>query len=493
MTAHTRLLNAGSLLLCTFSALAAAPGETNAPARQPTETPPAASATCEVKPGRFDITLETAGVFFPADALPLAVVTRAWTELTVTNAVAHGSRVRAGDALLMFDARGLDRAIADMEAEQGLKQLELARAEQETAFGGRGAALTSEEVERAARLAAEDLAIHRRFEKPLEELKLSQDVQRNLNGLRYEQEELDQLAKMYRADDLTEATEEIVLKRQRDTVASLTNTVAQWGIHAQRQQESDRPRRLDTLEAARRRQEFTRDQARALQPLDAQKRTLELEQKRYLENRRAERLAELKADRALLTLKAPADGIVYYGAFEKGDWVVGDMEKHLQHGGHPPQRTTLMTLVRDGPLEVRAWLREEDLQFAPELRQATLVPKAFPNLALPATLRPLPPVPAQKGWYLLSLTLEPPRDPAPLTPGLSCTVHLPVCRRADALTVPAAAVFRDEPAGAPYVFVAGAAAPERRTVRAGRTWKERTEILDGLKAGERILPKRPDA
>jgi hypothetical protein len=36
--------------------------------------------------------------------------------------------------------------------------------------------------------------------------------------LDYEQEELDQLEKMYEADDLTEDTEEIILKRQRNSL-----------------------------------------------------------------------------------------------------------------------------------------------------------------------------------------------------------------------------------------------------------------------------------
>ena len=37
-------------------------------------------------------------------------------------------------------------------------------------------------------------------------------------NLDYEKDELDQLEKMYKADDLTEETEEIVLKRQRNAV-----------------------------------------------------------------------------------------------------------------------------------------------------------------------------------------------------------------------------------------------------------------------------------
>ena len=36
--------------------------------------------------------------------------------------------------------------------------------------------------------------------------------------LEYEEEELHQLEKMYKADDITEETEQIVLKRARDTV-----------------------------------------------------------------------------------------------------------------------------------------------------------------------------------------------------------------------------------------------------------------------------------
>ena len=71
---------------------------------------------------------------------------------------------------------------------------------------------------RAKRLADEDLDYFNKVDGPFNEQMAAFLVKSAENDLSYETEELKQLEKMYKADDLMEDTEEIILKRARDNV-----------------------------------------------------------------------------------------------------------------------------------------------------------------------------------------------------------------------------------------------------------------------------------
>jgi len=79
-------------------------------------------------------------------------------------------------------------------------------------------------------------------------------------------------------------------------------------------------------------------------------------------------------------------------------------------------------------------------------------------------------------------------DKALLLPEMTATAEILVAERADALLVPADAVFRRE--GRTYVAVPDPAAPEGRAdrpVRLGVTDGHRTEVLEGLAAGDEVV------
>ena len=68
-------------------------------------------------------------------------------------------------------------------------------------------------AERSRRIAKEDLAQMLEVELPTARKAVDFSLQMSADSLAYEKEELRQLEKMYKADDLTEETEEIVLRR----------------------------------------------------------------------------------------------------------------------------------------------------------------------------------------------------------------------------------------------------------------------------------------
>jgi multidrug efflux pump subunit AcrA (membrane-fusion protein) len=108
----------------------------------------------------------------------------------------------------------------------------------------------------------------------------------------------------------------------------------------------------------------------------------------------------------------------------------------------------------------------------------------------------LPKYPDVSGKYSVRLTIDAERfaklDRCPV-PGMNCNVKLLVYK-ADALTVPAKAVFTDPAAdSAEFVFVESAdGKPQRHEVKLGQRTTDRVEITDGVKAGETVLLERPE-
>ena len=86
--------------------------------------------------------------------------------------------------------------------------------------------------------------------------------------------------------------------------------------------------------------------------------------------------------------------------------------------------------------------------------------------------------------------------PSVIKPGMACSVKLVLYRKADALTVPATAVFEDDWADAPsyYVYLAGThkdGKHPKRPVKTGKSAGGKTEIVDGLAEGDEILTSKP--
>ncbi len=79
-------------------------------------------------------------------------------------------------------------------------------------------AMTMTDAEQSNQRTLEDYDLYQKEERDLVVKLAKASLEQSKQSLQYEQDELEQLEKMYEADDLTEETEEIVLKRQRSAV-----------------------------------------------------------------------------------------------------------------------------------------------------------------------------------------------------------------------------------------------------------------------------------
>jgi multidrug efflux pump subunit AcrA (membrane-fusion protein) len=449
--------------------------------------------TVKVERGPFTAAVTLKGVVQTEKAVELSVRPKAWSgPLLVKHAVEHGTPVRVGDVLVQFDTEKLDLAIRDARQERDLAEIAIRQAEAELPLLEKQLPLDLATAERQNKQAAEDLKRFLEIDRPLAEESAAFMVKSATFYLEYAKDELAQLRKMYRDKDLTEETERIILKRYEHYVEMYEFFLKEAKIQAEQALKVYLPRREQEVKEAVEKAALALARARDVQPLGVQQKHLALAKLRYDARKAGERLDDLEADRASLTVRALADGLAYYGRYVHGQWVVpgGPQGPPLTGVGPVNPGDVFMTIVTPNKLVVRAEAEEKEL---PGLRSglaARLTPTADPDRRLPAKLARLAAAPLNGKF---ELRVEPDGEQVDgLVPGMTCSVRFVTARKERALTTPAAAVFTDEAEDAKYVYrsVKGGQ-PEKRTVKVGLTSGDRVEILDGLAEGDEILASKP--
>ena len=76
-----------------------------------------------------------------------------------------------------------------------------------------------------------------------------------------------------------------------------------------------------------------------------------------------------------------------------------------------------------------------------------------------------------------------------ILPGLACGIKVTTYENKDAIAVPSTAVFKDADTRVVYIKAEGKG--QKRVVKVGKSFGGKTEILNGLEAGEEILLRKP--
>jgi len=459
----------------------------------------AAPTIVKVEKGPFKVDVTLTGVFESARMSEVAVKPKAWSmPLVVEKAVELGTPVKQGDILVELDREKIDKAIQDAEVELTLGELSLKHAEEELPVLEKLLPIDLAAAERAKTHADEDLARFLEIDRPNSEKMAQFSVKSAVEYLEYAKEELRQLEKMYRSKDLTEETEEIILRRTRFQVESSEFRLKEAELRRDATLKVELPRQQIKVGEAAVRQALDLQKARATLPLALNQKRLGLAKLKHDQSRATEKLADLRRDRDALTVHAPAGGLVYYGRNEHGNWPgAASMSSKLRKGGVVTADEVLITVVAPRPLIVRGAVEEKDLHSLAgrdELK-GRATPAADPTLSLPARLTSLTPVPREAGKFELIADVELGPDAALIKPGMACSLKFATYRAQDALTVPSSAVSEDESDDGTMthvVYLPGKQGkPEKRTVKTGKTAGGKTEILTGLRTGDEVLGSKP--
>lgn len=430
-----------------------------------------------VKIAPFRISTELDGVLIPTKTQTLKLNPNRWSRFVVESVADHGTPISAGEPLITFETEEIDKALKSLEMTLEAKKLSLQIAERELAEMQLRNKMSLTNKKRTLDNAEADLKYYLEVGLPARKDDSQYAVTRSKDFLSYQNEELDQLQKMYDEDDLTEETEEIILVRQKASVRDAERNVERAIRDNARNLDTAFPRSVleaeDKVEDARisyATAKLNLERSHELKKIDVAKLALEVAD--------AEKeLTETQADREFFTNNAEFDGTLMYGEFVDGQWNQGKTSEYLKVGSNVPARTGILTLVaKDSPLALKAALKPEEAEALAEslatreTESPAVTIASFPNTA---------------GKFLVTLGEEPAK--AFQAPGISSKQEVIFYENENAITLPKSALQTKDD-GTNYVLVKlSDGEPEERTVELGRSDEDHTEILSGLEEGQVVL------
>jgi len=496
LTAHRRTGRAIlTLVLLTGGSPA---GITSAWAQEPAK--PAAEKAADTKPvetvtvekGRFEVVFEAKGDFDPVDATVVQHKPEQWAQpLEIVRIVPHGTRVNAGDVLVELDTEKLDRAIADLDLDLavGEKTLEIARRDLPVTEALQPLELA--DAERDTLAATEDLARFLAIGRTLAEDSARFRLKASEEQLKYAREELRQLEKMYKDKDLTEETEEMILQRTRFEVESGEFNLRRAGVDAEAALTFEAPRKEAALKDAAEKAKLALEKTRATSALSLEQKRLGLKKAERDRVEAVRKMRDLQQDRAGIPLKAPRSGIVYYGRQQDGAWTTAAVAAKALVGQGVPVGDLVFTVVDPERVAFRVKVDEKDLHLLAAGLKGRVELAGFPDAEGTVALESATLVP-RDGKVDARFAVTVPAGGVKPLPGMTGSARCQVYSRSDAVTLPASAIFRDDD-GRKIVWLPGkdGAAAEKRVVKTGRTSGGKTEILEGIAAGDVVRSSRP--
>lgn len=460
------------------------------PADDGAETPP----TVTVEPGLLKIEVSLKGNFEPQSMREIVLRPESWSTFKVVKAVEHGEEVKRDERLVEFEMDDIDDAIVDQKRKVELADLAVKQARKSLDMLEQTTPLDLAAAERTKRHSDEDLAYHFKVDRPMSEKVANHNVKTSENYLEYQREELRQLEKMYEADDLTEETEEIILKRQRDAVERAEFFLEMDKIRRDETLKTRLPRLDESMKQSNVRAALSLDETKATLPMALRRARLDLAKLEVTLEKEGKKLEELQGDRAAMEVKAPMDGVVYYGQFKRGEWSGANSgaDKLKKHGSVSANEV-FMTVVKPRPLAIRVKVPEKDIhQFRPGLK-GKVQPTGYPDMRLSATVTDVGEIPFTAGNFEALLRVGIGDDAQAIVPGMSATVKFIPYLKKRTLTVPPSAVHTDELDDQKHYvcLLTEDGKQQKLAVTVGRKTEEKIEILDGLVPGDEVLKEFP--
>lgn len=377
-----------------------------------------------VKAKSFHIENTLPAVFLPEKSNPIHINPNEWSDYTITSLINHGSMVEKGSLLIGIDSRDLDKQISSLETSIATEALKLEQ--------------TQLELEQLKITTPRNLATFQRNEQEAKEnlehyIKVQQALEidtakRNVIGSEFylasQQEELEQLHKMYSEDDKTEETEEMILKRARYYVERAKFSLKTAHINAEQALSTDIPRKLESKKRALEGARIANAEAKQKLPRD-----IELKQQaaataaKELHDKK-EKLARLKADRSMMPITSPVNGTVYYGEIQDGEWKSEAATKILHIGRKLPAHGTVMTIIPTSTaLFLYSQANEGKLSNISKEAKGYASTKRYPYKRFPVSISSVASHPSTKGTYLTKITPTLPAE-FKILPGMQAEVKI---------------------------------------------------------------------
>lgn len=440
-----------------------------------------------VKSEPFSVRPILTATVLPDAALPITVDAKQWGAFTIAEIVPHGSAVKKDQVLVRFEDEEYLKKLRDAESAAAAGKLAQANAEAEFSTAEKSLPIQLQGAKIKAEESAEAWEYFKKVRRDADIARANLALKQSELRLDAEREELVQLEKMYKADDLTENTEEIVLKRQRETVKAAEIGLELAKIGHKRQMEVAMPREAVALERDARSSALAFKEQEQNIPRSLELKRIALEDARVAAKRSAENLTKLQAEKGQFVIKAPADGYFYYGTMQDGRWSPGDPAKApavLAPVGTrrpfavvvPSNATMLLESAVD---EATARTLKTDLAgFASFTGRA--------DLSFPVQVANVAATPGIDGRYRVTLRGQFPAN-LPLVAGATASAQVIAYRQEAAITVPVKALTTTDDGGWEVEIEEAEGKTRRVPVKRGMTSGDKVEILSGLTEGQAVI------
>lgn len=448
-----------------------------------------------VKRKPLKIEEELTGVFVATEMQEIAVRPDTWSRFVVLESVKHGTEVKKGELLVRFEDEQIEDRLADESIALRLDELSLMLAEKETPREEKMLDLAYREAKRNYAQLLEDHKYYLQTDRPFAERIAKYRFDSAKEDLESQREELAQLKKMYEADELTEETEAIVLRRQEFEVNTAELMMELQTASRDYTLNVSLPRNDLTYATGLESAKLALERAKTARELGVTRGKYELEKKREEHAKSVRTNAKLLGDRALMEIHAPVEGTVYYGRCIDGKWgEISSLSSKLVPYGTIPPNTVIMTIVNQRPLYVATDLSEKDFSEFKVGLDAVITPSADEDVEIIGKVKSLAGIPSASRKFEMQFDLGASELPEWLVAGMSCTIKVTTYEKKDVLQVPKVLIQTDkEDEKTKYVMVVieDEKEPLRREVKLGHTKGDLVEILEGLEEGDKISKDQP--
>ena len=364
--------------------------------------------------------VEVSGVLEAVQAREIATDTEHLGALKIKRLVDHGTVVSKDQPLVWFETEDVDKKIKEAETAFRLSQLSLEAAE----FAHEQAIATAEiergKAERSIAKARQDHENFMSFDRDRQVASAEFDIKNAKASLENATEEFEQLEQMYKEDDLTEESEEIVLKRAKQAVENAQFRLEGVEVASERAITQTLPNTVANQEEALVMAEMAYEKAMREFAAAAEKREIEITKARDAFHEEEKKLAELHEERSRVVLSSPIDGIALHGKLTRGR--IGDKPSQLEKGTAVAGNQVVMTVVDPSRLQVRLDLNESQLATIHEGDSCTVTFPGIPELTARGEVSSVGIVPFAGSKYDCVVKLRGVKKRSGLQPLMSCTL-----------------------------------------------------------------------
>ena len=360
------------------------------------------------------------GVFESVQSSEIKSDTKHLSSFTLSRIVPHGTEVKAGQAIVWFDTEAIDEKIK--AAETDLRLAKLTHDDEEFAHHQflQTQKLDKAAAERSRMAARQAYDNYVRVDRDRSVATARFNLKSSQASLNNALEELKQLEQMYKEDELTEESEEIVLNRAKQAVENAQFRHESMQTQTERTLKQSIPRQAAQNEDTFARAEMTYQKTLRSLETARQKAEIEINRKREKFKKQQTTLNEMKAERTKLVLKAPHDGIVYHGALTRGK--LSEKPSALAAKSSVTGTQVLATIVNPSKLQIRIDVSESIRGKIAAGMQGSVTAHMNTGPKLTARIKTVSSVPFSNHKFDGVLTIK--GDHSGIAPGTGCTVKV---------------------------------------------------------------------